>query len=154
MSDGSNYTARPDPTWLTPAQSASLHRFCTPEAARVGPTGEKSEECGFTPSRPFNGYRLAARLHPWCGHWNEAVVGKPVCETEDRDPAIPQCGALAERGFVSRNGFYCARPAVPASCGKATGLGIEAEQSMSGEILPLAERQEGFAVRGIACGDR
>jgi hypothetical protein len=143
-----------DPSSLSGAQSISLHRFCSPESAAVGPMGDKIEECGFSEARPFNGLRLAARLHPWCRQWNEAITMKPVCRTGRARGALPRCGELAAAQFVSRRGFYCARSSIPAWCGEAEGLGVEASYPKKGDIIPVAERQSAFAVRGISCREK
>ena len=145
--------ARPTLQTLTREQSASLHRFCRPELAIRGPTGIKGEECGFDPSRPFNGYRLAARLHPWCTQWNEAVTKKPVCATEGGGK-LPDCAELGQAGFENETGFYCARRALPDWCTEAGGLGIEVHYEGPGDILPVGERQEAFTVRGMYCSRR
>lgn len=146
--------ARPAAGSLTGPEARSLRRFCSPDAASVGPTGIKNEECGFTKSRPFNGYRLAARLHPWCEQWSDAATRHPVCETQNRSAAVPQCSNLAAQGFTSSRGFYCSRPAVPAWCAEAQGLGLTLSTSKGDEIVLIGERQEGFAVRGIHCSGR
>jgi hypothetical protein len=140
--------ARPDLQSLSATQRVSLGRFCSPAAAARGPTGAKVEECGFVRSRPFNGYRLAARLHPWCDEWSDAITREPVCSA-DGSGGLPQCDALAKQHFVSEHGLSCSKPNVPGWCVRTGGMGTPKES-----VLLMADRQEGFAVRGIFCDRR
>jgi len=145
--------ARTEPVSLSGSEGRSMRRFCSPEAAATSPTGAKVEECGFDRTRPFNGYRLQARLHGWCAQWNEAVTRKPVCRV-GKGGLLPSCENLAETGYESTRGFHCAEAAVPSWCAKAEGLGIEHSQVPGADFLPVADRQEGFPVRGVYCGER
>jgi hypothetical protein len=149
--------SRPAPGSLSSAQQRSLRRFCAPEQASVGPTGSPSEDCGFTRSRPFNGYRLAARLHPWCERWHDALNGEAICSSAGQ-AGLPSCEQLASTGYENSHGLSCGVPRIPAWCDWVVGLGrggsANPSPSTSEEIPLTAERQEGFAVRGIFCRRR
>lgn len=153
VSDSESQRSRPQPASLTPSQNDSMQRFCSPDAAARGPTGLLAEECGFVRGRPFNGYRLAARLHPWCEQWNEAVTNVPLCRTGGKR-GLPDCAPEAVKGVESARGFYCARPALPSWCDDAAGFGIQAENAGRKIILPVGDRQEAYPVRGIYCRRR
>jgi hypothetical protein len=97
---------------------------------------------------------LEARLHPWCGQWNEAATRRPVCQADGRNRRLPDCRTLAAQGFENRRGYYCARPRVPAWCADAEGFGAQTALIGQREVIPIGERPEGFAVRGIYCDRR
>lgn len=149
---------RPRAADLSARQAASINRFCSPARASTGPTGAPNEECGLSPARPFNGYRLAARLHPWCGQWSDALTGAPVCNM-DGAGGLPSCRALARRGFRNRNGFSCSAPRIPDWCAWPAGLGAgyagdPSNRTTNENVILTGERQEGFPVRGVYCRRR
>ncbi len=141
---------------LTSSQRVSSGRFCVreePSYAKRRPTDPEGplRVCTrYDPERPFNGRRVAARLHPWCEAWGEVKTGKPVC-TARGSGRVPRCGDLAAAGAVVPNGLYCSAWRRPKWCGSA-GSGAEHEERGKHQIWLGVSGISEMEVLGVWCG--
>ena len=69
------------------------------------------------PDRPFNGYRVAARIHPWCSEWSDSETHDLVCKMAPTEgEQIPNCTKLATAGYTHPTRMYCSDWKLPAWC--------------------------------------
>ncbi len=104
----------------TRAQLGSHRRFCRPGR---GTGGDRLRSCEGGEDRPFNGRRLAARMHPWCQLWVDENY-RHVCQSGTLNiPNLPRCETLVRRGFVARSKLSCANRSMPGWCRSPALLG-------------------------------
>jgi hypothetical protein len=143
----------PSSETVTPAQIASYSRFCHYQAAPgIEPfricAGPEAEE------RPFNGRRIAARLHPWCEIWADERM-RPVCQSGNvAGLHLRQCGPLARQGFEAPTRLQCVRRSVPSWCEEAGLLGNGPEYPYSGTMIMLGYTTGPATVVGVYCERR
>ncbi len=119
-----------DATNFTEKQTESVLRFCDKISEIDLPVtvdGEGAmkpfELClRFQSDRPFNGKRVASRLHPWCQEWSDSGSGEAVCSTaSDPDNGAAVCQGLANAGYEHENRLYCSAWTLPAWCREGRG---------------------------------
>jgi hypothetical protein len=127
------------------SQQLSRDRFCTtfeyksPLSKRLG----RPICVDLDPKRPFSGYRISSRMHPWCSKWKD--------KTSLLEPKNDK--------FNSTSGFYCSEPRTPSWCKYPEGFGEIPINSPdhpkygTGEILVLGTIDEAMHSRvvGISC---
>lgn len=129
---------------LTPEQ-VSRDRFCTsfenksPLSKRLG----RSLCVDKDQNRPFSGFRMSSRFHPWCGEWKDKSSFK----------------VATDKKSYSTSGYYCSRKLIPKWCKEADGFGEiplgspDHPKFRSGEIMILGTIDESLNSRvvGISC---
>jgi hypothetical protein len=142
-------SGQPAAAGLTPAQLRSIDRFC---ASRTDPRDRHGGVgCQFSRDRPFNGFRLQARRHPWCSAWGDAATGITLCREDSRGAS--SCAALAKAHQSEPHQLYCQELRLPAWCTRASGIGRGPIPTTKSDdpIIPIGENDLSFAVRGIYC---
>jgi hypothetical protein len=135
----------------TRAQLASYGRFCRVRRAQVT---APFRVCEGGEDRPFNGRRIAARLHPWCQLWVDEDRNH-VCQTGSMNlPNVPRCEALARRGAEARSRLSCTSRAMPPWCRQPALLGDGPQYPYTGVWLPLGHIRQDPTVGGTYCDRR
>lgn len=135
--------------WLSEARFCDEHAEAASSQSGIS-AGPKCSR--YAETRPFNGYRLAARAHSWCRVWKDKKTLQLV------HPASARLDSSA-----SRNGYYCAVRDVPQWCAAPRGFGLTPSNSPefpdpnqkneSGiYVLGTYDRDMLNAVVGIYCG--
>lgn len=134
---------------LTRTEKLSSDRFCM-ISHKVD--NHESLQCAYEKSRPFNGYRLSAMLHPWCQGWARSDTGAQICQDSGNNPRIRKCNDPSMEKFESNVPLYCNIVSLPPWCNIAAGLGSgPPPKILGGEYLPIGSRLESFAVHSIYC---
>lgn len=60
-------------------------------------------------SRPFNGKRMSARLHPWCAEWKDRETFR---------------AANLNQSMGVKSGYYCSNIQAPPWCSEVEGMGL------------------------------
>lgn len=130
-------------------ERASILRFC--EVPGDNSSVSMRGICArFRHSRPFNGYNLAARLHPYCQEWSDAQTHRVVCRVDGR--GAPSC---TERARLNSNSgpLFCSRTIEKPPCtlgeyGVVQPAPSDADITVEG---PLKYIPTQFPVNGIYC---
>lgn len=104
------------------------------------------------PRRPFNGRRVAALLHPGCDGLSDAETGQPFCARGGGAAAgLPDCAALAARGYQHGRLLQCRRWSGDPSCHAfpVRGAPDTGEDAM---VIPRDPNRAG--VHGLFCENR
>jgi len=107
-------------TYNSEPMKASAARFCKGELY-----GSMQLSCSApAESRPFGGYSISSRRHPYCQVWAEEHTGNPVCAEGNAFPELPRCEVLSDTVFRSKNVLYCAQESalIGNSCSDPGGL--------------------------------
>lgn len=132
---------------LNESQTQSVLRFCDVLAEMELPTTENGQRVmvpitlcqKFDSDRPFNGRRVAARLHPWCGEWSDSATGTAVCTVSSADGNdTPRCDALAAESYEQETRMFCSKWELPDWCRE----GRDFYDYVSGRPAPTDEAQD------------
>ena len=150
---------------MSEAQRSSILRFCeSTHRLPTRPDGRAPEFCSsFRADRPFSGRSIAARIHPWCGAWNDVATGRPVCTVDGRGSA-PRCAELASANRLHERGLYCSVRTIPQWCEGVRGFGTRSAGADPARptvgldptrpAVAIGDRDEIHAVSGIYCRRR
>jgi hypothetical protein len=130
------------------AQIASYRRFCR---FRPGQEGNPFHGCEGAENRPFNGRRVAARLHQWCDLWVDGDY-RMVCRSGNLAIRnVPRCDSLARSQFEAPSRLMCARRSMPSWCRTPGLLGDGPQYPYPEVILPLGYSIGNATVVGVYC---
>lgn len=116
---------------LNAAQTQSVLRFCEVVADMEIPEVRDGERImtpiklcqKFQKDRPFNGRRVAARLHPWCDEWSDSENRSVVCTVPSGESGrTSSCNALAAEGYAHNTRLYCSKWKLPDWCHQGRGF--------------------------------
>lgn len=158
-------------TGLSPRQEKSVLRFCEsysemeiPEIRNGSRMMKPLKLCQrFRANRPFNGRRIAARLHPWCSQWSDSGTGAVVCNAaSEASDETPNCRTLADEAYAHENRLYCSRWNLPKWCREArsfyelgeseTGWAPHEQRSQTGDVIYFGDHPPTPApVFGVQC---
>jgi hypothetical protein len=136
-------------------QRRSGNRFCRERAplhgiSSAGPVPDIEVCTRYDPTRPFNGRRIAALLHPSCDRWSDSVSHRPVCTMGGSyRGGIPDCVELARRGYEHPQTLVCSAPEANL-CPRTSGRsGPEDEERIFiDDGIPVPD---GRTVHGVQC---
>lgn len=139
---------------LPETERVSSERFCrahrtTEDLSR----GTLSRVCTrHDPRRPFNGRRVAALLHRDCDGLSDAATGRPFCVRGGNAAAgLPDCEALAARGYQHPRLLHCSRWSGDASC-RAFPIRPQPDLGPDAFVIPQDPNRNG--VHGLVCENR
>jgi len=134
------------------AQVRSFARFC--RADPLSPPESPFHLCQGGDDRPFNGTRVAARLHPWCDLWADDQSNL-VCQSGALDIGnVPRCDTVMHAPAAPRSKLYCVKRNVPGWCRQAQLLGNGPEYPFKGPFAMPGNVIRNPTVVGAYCAAR
>lgn len=88
----------------------SRDRFCTSFQSDSALSQELGRAICFDldKERPFSGFRISSRGHPWCQAWSDSLTFKATLTRSEHQSAA---------------GYYCAKRSIPDWCAESAGFG-------------------------------
>lgn len=146
--------------FLDGPEAGSAERYCrnrmqvSVSSGRAAGDVRSAIRCvGYSRQRPFNGHRLAARLHPWCQEWSDTYTERPVCSVTAPRASGRNCATLAARRYQHPRPLYCSRWVNPSSCAEPASLLDRPAAPTPGTIIVNDGRSEisNLPVHGVLC---
>jgi hypothetical protein len=132
---------------VTPSQIASYRRFCKGPLPQND--GNSLRRCEGADARPFNGRRVAARMHPWCSLWAD-TGGQLVCQSGDSNvEGVPRCESVLN--LETPEVLNCVSQRPPEWCRSAELLGYGPQYPFEGEQIGLGFQHRDPTVVGPYC---
>jgi hypothetical protein len=135
------------------SERVSSERYCTRRSqlrAYPGPAPVTEICTSHSPSRPFNGRRLASLDYALCDAWVDRGSNRTVCTRAGNDiDGVPSCGGLARSGYQHPGPLVCAAWSAPKPCSRLEPT--KSDASPEAITIPDLVRADSVPVWGVHC---